>query len=311
MDEFCILNTEDRVNEINKIYRLIITCECGCGGVPSLGRRFLKGHYFKGKKRTKTSSENNYQWVLRETRYCECPCRGSFECKINSKQRFISGHNFKGVKRPEMSKRITGKGNPNYGKDMSGENNGMYGIHRYGKDNSNYGNHKFAGKNSSWYGGHHTEETKEKQRMAKVGKHPSPETIEKLRKASLNCKINYHPKTTEPIVSAYLDEIGEEHKDQKNIENITRVDHFLPRIKGIIQDDGCFVHGCVVDKPNSLKYERIRNNIQRDEIQDKKLKALGYKILRIWEHDIGNGNYKQIINDFIKNQVVMSYDIKS
>ena len=152
------------------------------------------------------------------------------------------------------------------------------------------------------WGKHRTEESKRRMSESRKGKKRSPHsefTKKKMSIKALNRKPNFNPKTTEPIVSAYLDEIKEEHTSQKNIDGIARVDEYLLRIKGIIQVDGCYFHGCLIHRPTCMKYKMVRDKVEKDKIQDAQLIKLGYKILRIWEHDINNGKYKQLINDFV------------
>ena len=55
--------------------------------------------------------------------------------------------------------------------------------------------------------------------------------------------------------------------------------------------DGCFWHGCPKHykepKTNVMYWhKKIKNNKQRDSRANKELKALGWKSVRIWEHEI-------------------------
>lgn len=61
--------------------------------------------------------------------------------------------------------------------------------------------------------------------------------------------------------------------------------------KTLIFIDGCFWHKCpkCFRKPNSkLAYwePKIENNIKRDKAITRKLKKHGYKVVRIWEHEL-------------------------
>jgi DNA mismatch endonuclease (patch repair protein) len=54
--------------------------------------------------------------------------------------------------------------------------------------------------------------------------------------------------------------------------------------------DGCFWHGCVkhLRMPNSNREyweKKISRNVIRDRMTNKELKAKGWKVIRIWEHD--------------------------
>jgi len=61
---------------------------------------------YKHHKQSKETIEKRSMSMLgknkkpRETRICGCGCKGTFECKVDSKQRFIWGHNIKGELNP-------------------------------------------------------------------------------------------------------------------------------------------------------------------------------------------------------------------
>jgi len=61
----------------------------------------------------------------------------------------------------------------------------------------------------------------------------------------------------------------------------------------VIFVDGCFWHKCKKHfiRPQTNKkfwMRKINSNVKRDRIVTKNLKKEGWKILRIWEHDIKN-----------------------
>lgn len=95
------------------------------------------------------------------------------------------GHNPYANKTEEEMRLISEKKS----KSLSGQNNGMYGrygplnpaygVRRFGQDNPNYGNHKLAGANNPMYGRPVSDETREKQRQAKLGKKASEATKRK------------------------------------------------------------------------------------------------------------------------------------
>ena len=61
---------------------LLPFCAHGCGQrVTKKGNKYLRGH------------SGHINLVPLETRFCECHCGSTFECKVTSKQRFIHGHN--------------------------------------------------------------------------------------------------------------------------------------------------------------------------------------------------------------------------
>ena len=55
--------------------------------------------------------------------------------------------------------------------------------------------------------------------------------------------------------------------------------------------DGCFWHGCPTHgaKPATNRRfwsEKIETNRKRDKAATRKLRALGWQVIRIWEHDL-------------------------
>jgi DNA mismatch endonuclease (patch repair protein) len=68
-----------------------------------------------------------------------------------------------------------------------------------------------------------------------------------------------------------------------------RADIFIPSAKVAVFVDGCFWHGCpkhaTWPKSNSAWWRaKIERNISRDRDTDRKLRALGWKIKRVWAH---------------------------
>jgi len=74
-------------------------------------------------------------------------------------------------------------------------------------------------------------------------------------------------------------------------------DHFnINGEKKVIEGNGCFFHGCKSCFPN-INFTRFKNN-SLERIA--KYKQYGYDCLIVWEHDIHNRKYKQLIDNFIK-----------
>jgi len=78
---------------------------------------------------------------------------------------------------------------------------------------------------------------------------------------------------------------------QRLIPGTTRtVDIVFPRARLAIFVDGCFWHRCPLHrswpKSNAQWWRRkILRNVERDRDTDERLKALGWKVIRVWEHE--------------------------
>ena len=82
-------------------------------------------------------------------------------------------------------------------------------------------------------------------------------------------------------------------------------DIVFPRKKIAVFIDGCFWHKCpkcfIEPRTNKVFWkEKISSNIKRDKDVNKQLKKMGWKIIRIWEHDVKknlNKSYLKILNE--------------
>jgi DNA mismatch endonuclease (patch repair protein) len=64
--------------------------------------------------------------------------------------------------------------------------------------------------------------------------------------------------------------------------------------------DGCFWHGCPAhfNKPrnNAAFWRRkIVGNRARDRLVNRTLRRMGWKVLRIWEHELGRKNLSRLL----------------
>jgi len=81
----------------------------------------------------------------------------------------------------------------------------------------------------------------------------------------------------------------------------------LPKYKTVIFIDGCFWHGCEKHCRIPLSnvdywYAKIRQNKNRDQEVVRFYKMHGWRMIRIWEHDLKNEKFIQrTIQKFIKS----------
>ncbi len=69
-------------------------------------------------------------------------------------------------------------------------------------------------------------------------------------------------------------------------------DIYIPSIKTIIEADGCYWHGCPICKLKAhkdLEKRKILDNTRTKELQEK-----GYRVIRLWEHEIKKMNINSL-----------------
>lgn len=69
-------------------------------------------------------------------------------------------------------------------------------------------------------------------------------------------------------------------------------DFIFPSVRLAVFVDGCFWHGCPVHggipATNRMFWKRKLNlNKERDRIVSRELRNLGWRVLRIWQHELG------------------------
>ncbi|KKM74815.1 hypothetical protein LCGC14_1396600 [marine sediment metagenome] len=144
------------------------------------------------------------------------------------------------------------------------------------------------GKDNSFYGKVHSDETKEKLRLINTGKKHTEETKQKIREARKRQTLPVKNTKPERFLQSILS--VNEIKYEIHKQDIFGYPDILINSNICIFIDGCYWHGCKkCGFVNKLKNEK-------DDKVTKTLKRQGYKIIRIWEHDI---NYS-IMNCFNK-----------
>lgn len=96
----------------------------------------------------------------------------------------------------------------------------------------------------------------------------------------------------ELLVRKLLFSAGLRYRIQYRVSGLGRrtIDVAFPRERLAIFIDGCFWHGCAlhrtVPKSNRTWWRRkLNENRARDRDTDARLAALGWQVLRFWEHD--------------------------
>ncbi|HJX51043.1 MAG TPA: very short patch repair endonuclease [Candidatus Nanoarchaeia archaeon] len=95
------------------------------------------------------------------------------------------------------------------------------------------------------------------------------------------------------------------YRYKKNVSKLKgKPDLYFPKFRTVVFIDSCFWHGCKkhLRMPSSNKdywKNKIKKNTNRDKEINKYFKQNGYKIIRIWEHDI-QANLDKTIRKVIK-----------
>lgn len=110
-------------------------------------------------------------------------------------------------------------------------------------------------------------------------------TIEKLKAARANQKLPLQDTKPEKAVQRVLVELGIEFRKHARIPEVGhhQFDMLINEYALAVEVDGCYWHACPQHCPDSEI--GIRNN-RVDKDVDEKAEKCGWRVLRIWEHDV-------------------------
>ncbi len=137
------------------------------------------------------------------------------------------------------------------------------------------------GEKNPFYGKKHTEETKNKNRIATI------------KRNSISNNRKFHNTSIEKKIKKYLDYLNIKVRHGYPIIDILHrycCDFYLPKKKIIIEADGDHWH----NYPYGKEIDKLRN---------KELQIAGYTVLRFWECEINNNfeKVKRTIKKVINN----------
>ena len=80
-------------------------------------------------------------------------------------------------------------------------------------------------------------------------------------------------------------------------------DFAFPKLKVVVFVDGCFWHGCPkhATKPrNNATFwrKKFAANKARDRLVTRTLRGTGWRVLRVWEHDLARKNVRRLASRF-------------
>lgn len=170
----------------------------------------------------------------------------------------------------QMCKRFSGEGNPMHNKKYTSEEK----IKKSKTMKEFFMNHPESREKISitHRGKKLTIERRENLRQFHMGLKHSEATKQKLREARLKQKFPTKFTSIELKIKSFLDELHIPYKTHKAVMGVTQPDFFIePNI--CIYCDGDYWHN-------------LPSYIERDKKINEVLKFGGFKVIRIWEHDI-------------------------
>jgi DNA mismatch endonuclease (patch repair protein) len=87
---------------------------------------------------------------------------------------------------------------------------------------------------------------------------------------------------------------------RRNQQVFGKPDFVFPRLKLAVFVDGCFWHGCpkhaTMPKNNrAFWHHKLSANKKRDQLVSRTLRRTGWRILRIWEHELASKNEARLL----------------
>jgi len=119
-----------------------------------------------------------------------------------------------------------------------------------------------------------------------------PDKFSKEVRSKIMSKIRGKDTSPEILLRKALFRKGYRYSLKKRFKELNcRPDIVLVSRRICIFVDGCFWHGCPrcyrAPKSNRRYWlPKIRENIKRDRRQDAYLKKNGWRVIRVWEHDV-------------------------
>lgn len=110
-----------------------------------------------------------------------------------------------------------------------------------------------------------------------------------LTRSELMCRVRGKHSSAELALRSALHAEGLRFRLHRRVEGIA-VDIVFPGSLVVVFVDGCFWHGCpkhaTFPKTNQKYWlPKLAENRERDRRQTAKIRAAGWRVFRVWEHD--------------------------
>lgn len=139
--------------------------------------------------------------------------------------------------------------------------------------------------NKNMLGKHHTKEAKRKMRLSRIGKsswikgkYQTEETKQKIRQKRAIQIFSQQDTSIEVKIQNFLKALQIDfftHQYMNQIEHAYQCDILIPSMKMVIECDGDYWHKYPV-------------GLDKDHVRTQELVGNGFKVLRLWEHEINS-----------------------
>ena len=129
-----------------------------------------------------------------------------------------------------------------------------------------------------------------------------PDTLTKEQRSYCMSRIRSKWTAQEKKIHNFLKGNKIKHKMHPKLDGCP--DILLTKTKTAVFLHGCFWHKCTkcYKEPKTRKkywLPKIKNNVKRDKKNARSLKKEGFKVIKIWEHEIKK-NFSNVLNKIIK-----------
>jgi DNA mismatch endonuclease (patch repair protein) len=131
------------------------------------------------------------------------------------------------------------------------------------------------------------------------------DVFSRAKRSEVMSKIRSKWTTPERKIHGFLKSKKIEHKMHPKL--VGNPDIFLPEENLVVFVQGCFWHKCPKHyrEPKTRRFywiPKIKRNVSRDREVTKALKKKGYRVIRIWEHQVKDGSFKKILREKLKKR---------
>lgn len=127
------------------------------------------------------------------------------------------------------------------------------------------------------------------------------DTLTKGERSKLMAKVRGHGNRSTEILLLKLFRQNKITGWRRHLDMFGKPDFIFPKSKLAIFVDGCFWHGCPKHGTQpagnrSFWKRKFARNKDRDRLVSRILRAYGWQVVRIWEHELARKNEARLLN---------------